>query len=72
MFHRLSGKCPKKGRSHFHGQAGTTPTGLLYVDPRATDLHEGLETVETPLNQLTDAQLIPGSAVLAKLNASLR
>ena len=51
---------------------GEVVTGLLYVDPRATDLHEGLETVETPLNQLTDAQLIPGSAVLAKLNASLR
>lgn len=51
---------------------GEVVTGLLYVDPRAQDLHEGLETVETPLNQLTDAQLIPGSKVLERLNASLR
>lgn len=51
---------------------GEVVTGLLYVDPKATDLHEGLETVETPLNQLTDAELIPGSKVLERLNASLR
>ncbi|MBR7621716.1 2-oxoacid:ferredoxin oxidoreductase subunit beta [Phenylobacterium sp. 20VBR1] len=51
---------------------GEVVTGLLYVDPKAQDLHEGLETVETPLNQLTDAELIPGSKVLERLNASLR
>ena len=51
---------------------GEVVTGLLYVDPKAQDLHEGLETVETPLNALTDAELIPGSRVLERLNASLR
>ena len=51
---------------------GEVVTGLLYVDPKAQDLHEGLETVETPLNALTDAELIPGSKVLERLNASLR
>ncbi|MDO8379625.1 MAG: 2-oxoacid:ferredoxin oxidoreductase subunit beta, partial [Phenylobacterium sp.] len=51
---------------------GEIVTGLLYVDPRATDLHEGLETVATPLNALSDAELIPGSKVLDRLNASLR
>ena len=51
---------------------GEVVTGLLYVDPRAQDLHEGLETVDTPLNQLTDAELIPGSKVLERLNAGLR
>ncbi|WP_304189821.1 2-oxoacid:ferredoxin oxidoreductase subunit beta [Phenylobacterium aquaticum] len=52
--------------------AGEIVTGLLYVDPEATDLHEALETVETPLNALADRALIPGSGVLAKLNATLR
>ncbi|CAN5887621.1 2-oxoacid:ferredoxin oxidoreductase subunit beta [soil metagenome] len=51
---------------------GEVVTGLLYVDPKAQDLHESLETVETPLNALTDADLIPGSKVLERLNASLR
>ena len=51
---------------------GEVVTGLLYVDPKAQDLHEGLETVDTPLNALTDAELIPGSRVLERLNASLR
>jgi 2-oxoglutarate ferredoxin oxidoreductase subunit beta len=52
--------------------AGEIVTGLLYVDPEANDLHEALETVDTPLNQLSDQALIPGSGVLAKLNATLR
>ncbi|MCI3134712.1 2-oxoacid:ferredoxin oxidoreductase subunit beta [Phenylobacterium aquaticum] len=52
--------------------AGEIVTGLLYVDPEANDLHEALETVDTPLNQLADQALIPGSGVLAKLNATLR
>jgi 2-oxoglutarate ferredoxin oxidoreductase subunit beta len=51
---------------------GEIVTGLLYIDPQAGDLHESLDTVETPLNQLGDAQLIPGSAALTALNASLR
>ena len=52
--------------------AGEIVTGLLFVDPEAEDLHESLETVDTPLNALNDADLIPGSAALARLNASLR
>ena len=47
-------------------------TGLLYVELEAADLHAHLETVETPLNALGEAELCPGSAVLAKINASLR
>ncbi|RTM11472.1 MAG: 2-oxoacid:ferredoxin oxidoreductase subunit beta, partial [Bradyrhizobiaceae bacterium] len=47
-------------------------TGLLYVDPDAEDLHEHLNTVETPLNTLEADTLCPGSAVLDKINASLR
>ena len=52
--------------------AGEIVTGLLYVDPEAQDMHAYLDTVETPLNQLTEAELCPGQAALAKLNASLR
>ena len=52
--------------------AGEIVTGLLYVDPEPRDLHEHMRTVETPLNALEDATLIPGSAVLDRLNATLR
>ena len=51
---------------------GEVVTGLLYVDPEAEDLHAGLDTVEAPLNTLSDAELTPGSAALAKINADLR
>ena len=52
--------------------AGEIVTGLLYVDPDPRDMHEHLNTVDTPLNELDEAALVPGSAVLDKLNASLR
>ena len=52
--------------------AGEIVTGLLYVEPESADLHEHLETVETPLNALGEPELCPGSAVLAKINAGLR
>jgi 2-oxoglutarate ferredoxin oxidoreductase subunit beta len=52
--------------------AGEVVTGLLYVDPDSVDLHEHLNTVETPLNQLSERELCPGLAALEKINASLR
>ncbi|MDT9002313.1 2-oxoacid:ferredoxin oxidoreductase subunit beta [Paucibacter sp. APW11] len=52
--------------------AGEIPTGLLYLDPAASDLHQALNTVAAPLNRLAEAELCPGSALLAKLNAQLR
>jgi len=51
---------------------GEVATGLLYVEPGAADLHAALNTSATPLNRLGDAELCPGAAVLARLNASLR
>ncbi|NJD87383.1 MAG: 2-oxoacid:ferredoxin oxidoreductase subunit beta [Betaproteobacteria bacterium] len=51
---------------------GEIVTGLLYVEPDATDLHASLNTTEVPLNQLTEKELCPGSAALEKFNASLR
>jgi 2-oxoglutarate ferredoxin oxidoreductase subunit beta len=51
---------------------GEIVTGLLYVDPDASDLHDTLNTVPTPLNKLADADLIPSVDALEKINAALR
>lgn len=51
---------------------GEILTGLLYMDPEASDLHELIQTSDRPLNSLTKEELCPGSEMLAKLNASLR
>ena len=50
--------------------AGEIVTGLLYVDPDPEDLHQHMNTVATPFNELDEAALCPGSAALDKLNAS--
>ncbi|HEX7043872.1 MAG TPA: 2-oxoacid:ferredoxin oxidoreductase subunit beta [Burkholderiales bacterium] len=52
--------------------AGEIVTGLLYVDPQPADLHEHLQTVDTPLNRLGERELCPGAAALERINASLR
>jgi 2-oxoglutarate ferredoxin oxidoreductase subunit beta len=52
--------------------AGEVVTGLLYLEPEAADLHDYLNTVETPFNTLTEAELVPGAQALEKLNQSLR
>ena len=55
-----------------HAAAGQVVTGLLYVEPEPEDLHRNFNTVEGPLNSLAETDLCPGSAVLEKINASLR
>jgi 2-oxoglutarate/2-oxoacid ferredoxin oxidoreductase subunit beta len=55
-----------------HHAKGEVVTGLLYLDPEADDLHAHLNTVAIPLNQLTEKELCPGAAALAKINASLK
>ena len=52
--------------------AGELVTGLLYLDPEPQDLHDYLNTVETPLNTLGEAELVPGASALEKFNQSLR
>jgi 2-oxoglutarate/2-oxoacid ferredoxin oxidoreductase subunit beta len=52
--------------------AGEIVTGLLFVDPEATDLHDRLGTTETALNTLGTKELTPGAAALAKINEGLR
>ena len=51
---------------------GEVVTGLLYVDSESSDLHEHLNTVDTPLNRLSESELCPGSVALEKINAALR
>ena len=55
-----------------HQALGEIVTGLLYVDPLATDLHTAMNTSAAPLNELDAPQLCPGTGMLAKINASLR
>jgi len=52
--------------------AGEVVTGLLYVQADAADLHHHLNTVATPLGQLTERELCPGSVALERINAALR
>lgn len=47
-------------------------TGLIFIDQHHPDLHEMLDTVATPLNQLQATDLTPGEAVLAAINAGHR
>ena len=54
-----------------HEARGEIITGLLYVNGAAEDLHAHLKTVAQPLNRLGEAELCPGSAALAALNAEL-
>jgi len=53
-------------------EKGEILTGLLYIDETSTELHDLINTTDTPLNTLGKDLLCPGSEALAKLNASLR
>ena len=55
-----------------HQARGEVVTGLIYVDPKADDLHAALNTSSRALNALAEPELCPGAATLAKINASLR
>jgi len=56
---------------HHHAK-GEVVTGLLYLDPEPDDLHAHLNTVELPLNQLSEKELCPGAETLAAINATLK
>ena len=60
--------------SHVQEKAeeGEMVTGLLYVDPEASDTHAIMNTTATPLNSLTEAELCPGNDALGGINAGLR
>ena len=51
---------------------GEVVTGLLYIQPDSSDLHEQSNTVAQPLVSLPYETLCPGSAELEKLQARFR
>ncbi len=56
-----------------HAKAnGEILTGLLYMNPDCENLHDVLNTVDTPLNSLNEQDLCPGSTVLDEICAKLR
>jgi 2-oxoglutarate ferredoxin oxidoreductase subunit beta len=55
-----------------HAAKGQIVTGLIYVDSEPEDLHRHFNTVDAPLNALSEKQLCPGQAALDKINAALR
>jgi 2-oxoglutarate ferredoxin oxidoreductase subunit beta len=55
-----------------HAARGEVVTGLLYVKPDPEDLHAHLGTVDVAFNTLGEKDLCPGSAMLERINASLR
>ncbi|HHH50387.1 MAG TPA: 2-oxoacid:ferredoxin oxidoreductase subunit beta [Saprospiraceae bacterium] len=59
-------------RLHDAKATGHVITGLLYIDPKSTELHELIQTVKQPLNKLTKDDLCPGENVLEKINQGFR
>jgi 2-oxoglutarate ferredoxin oxidoreductase subunit beta len=57
---------------HSHQRSGEIPTGLLYLDRAAADLHDTAGTVDEPLAQVPYEKLCPGSAALDALQQAFR
>jgi 2-oxoglutarate ferredoxin oxidoreductase subunit beta len=57
---------------HQRQAVGEIVTGLLSVDPEAEDLHDALNTIERPLNALSNRELTPPASALEKINAAFR
>ena len=53
-------------------RAGEIVTGLLYLSPDSSDMHEQNDTVARPLTSLPYEQLCPGAAELQKLQQRFR
>lgn len=51
---------------------GEILTGLIYMNQDSHDLHDIVQTVEQPLNQLKEEDLCPGRKALMEINAELR
>jgi 2-oxoglutarate ferredoxin oxidoreductase subunit beta len=57
---------------HKYKQRNTVATGVLYLDPNESDMHDLLMTCEQPLNTLRDNDLCPGSGALEALNSQFK
>ena len=51
---------------------GKILTGLLFMDPDSQDLHKSIDSNNTPLRDLNETDLCPGSKVLKNINQSLQ
>ncbi|MBK8256321.1 MAG: 2-oxoacid:ferredoxin oxidoreductase subunit beta [Polyangiaceae bacterium] len=52
--------------------SGEIPTGLLFIDEEAVEMHEEAKTVDGPLTDVPFSDLCPGSAALEKLMSAYR
>jgi 2-oxoglutarate ferredoxin oxidoreductase subunit beta len=43
-------------------------TGILFIDEDSKEIHETMNTTETPLRNLTEKELCPGAATLEEIN----
>jgi 2-oxoglutarate ferredoxin oxidoreductase subunit beta len=61
-------------QAHLQAQMarGEVPTGLLFLDKGAADMHELNDTTDVPLAQLPYEKLCPGRAALDKLQDAFR
>ena len=51
-----------------HQSDGTVVTGLIYLDKNEMDLHDTINSNQTPLNALSEKELCPGSKGLDFVN----
>jgi 2-oxoglutarate ferredoxin oxidoreductase subunit beta len=51
---------------------GEVPTGLLYLDTGAAEMHEVAATTDFPLVKVPFEKLCPGNAALDKLQQAFR
>jgi 2-oxoglutarate ferredoxin oxidoreductase subunit beta len=52
--------------------SGEVPVGLLYVDTKGVEMHDGAKTIDKPLSQVPYAELCPGNKVLQALQELYR
>ncbi len=55
-----------------HQSEGKVPTGILFIDESAPDMHGVMGTTDVPLSQIPYETLCPGSAELEKLQEEFR
>jgi 2-oxoglutarate/2-oxoacid ferredoxin oxidoreductase subunit beta len=55
-----------------HQEKGEVLTGLLYLNPDSSDVHDQNDIIPTPLTRIPYEQLCPGNAELQKLQNRFR
>jgi len=55
-----------------HQKRGEVVTGLLYINENKPEMHEIMQTIDTPLVDVPFVELCPGSAALEQIQEKLR